>query len=174
MSGPRSPDGSSACPLPCAVSPSARVTWVSRRATTRGSSRPPSTMCMGDSLPRAVVSCRWMPTRFEVYLEVGAKRVFACAVDWRGWCRSGRDEATALQALLDFGPRYAAVVRSARLGFVAPSRIEALRVVERLTGNATTDFGAPGVIPSADRAAAGPAECARLEKVLRAGWRALD
>jgi hypothetical protein len=115
-----------------------------------------------------------MPTRFEVYFEVGAKRVFACGVDWPGWCRSGRDEATALQALLDSGPRYASVVRYTRLGFETPTRLEALRVVERLAGNATTDFGAPGVIPSADRASAGPAECARFEKVLRAGWRALD
>jgi hypothetical protein len=86
--------------------------------------------------------------RFDVYLEVGAKRVFACAVDWPGWCRSGSDEATALRALLDYGPRYAAVVRSTRLGFDAPTRLEELRVVERLVGNATTDFGALGVIPS--------------------------
>ncbi len=112
--------------------------------------------------------------RFDVYLEVGAKRVFACAVDWPGWCRSGPDEATALRALLDYGPRYAAVVRSARLGFEAPTRLEELRVVERLVGNATTDFGALGVIPSPDRASANVAECARFERVIRAGWRALD
>jgi hypothetical protein len=105
----------------------------------------------------------------NVYLEIGSKRVFACAVEWPGWCRSGPDEAAALQALLDYGPRYAAVVRSARLGFQAPTRVDELRVVERIQGNATTDFGAPGVVPSADRAG-----CARLEKVLRAGWRALD
>jgi hypothetical protein len=129
---------------------------------------------MEDSPLRVVVSCRWMSTRFEVYLEVGAKRVFACAVDWPGWCRSGGDEATALRALLDSGPRYAAVIRSARLGFEAPTRLEAFRVVERLAGNATTDFGAPGVIPSADRPSASPAECVWFEKVLRAGWRALD
>jgi hypothetical protein len=112
--------------------------------------------------------------RLDVYLEVGSKRVFACAVDWPGWCRSGRNEASALENLLDYGPRYAAVLRAERLGFTAPKRLEELRVVERLTGNATTDFGAPGVIPSADRAPADPADCARLEKVLRAGWRALD
>lgn len=47
-------------------------------------------------------------------------------------------------------------------------------MIERLAGNATTDFGAPGVIPSADRTATTPAECARFEKILRAGWRALD
>ena len=66
------------------------------------------------------------------------------------------------------------MVSSARLGFRPPTRLEELRVVESLRGNATTDFGAPGVIPSADRASATPAECTRLEKVLRAGWRALD
>jgi hypothetical protein len=112
--------------------------------------------------------------RFGVYLEVGAKRVFAGAVEWPGWCRSGPDEATALRALLDYGPRYVVVVRSTRLGFDAPTRLEELRVVERLVGNANTDFGALGVIPSADRAIASLAECARLEQVIRAGWRALD
>jgi hypothetical protein len=36
-----------------------------------------------------------------VYLEIGAKRVFACSVDWPGWCRSGKGEDAALGALLD-------------------------------------------------------------------------
>lgn len=112
--------------------------------------------------------------RVDVYLEVGTKRLFACAVDWPGWCRSGPDEAGALRALLDCGLAYAGVVRPARLGFVLPARLDQLQVVERLEGNATTDFGAPGVIPSADRRRASAADGARLEKVLRAGWRALD
>jgi hypothetical protein len=29
------------------------------------------------------------------YLEIGAKRTFAGALDWAGWCRAGRDEAEA-------------------------------------------------------------------------------
>jgi hypothetical protein len=33
------------------------------------------------------------------YLEIGAKRTFAGALDWPGWCRAGRDEAAALEAL---------------------------------------------------------------------------
>jgi len=47
-------------------------------------------------------------------------------------------------------------------------------VVEPLVGNATTDLGALGVIPSSDRASATVAECARFERVIRAGWRAPD
>ncbi len=112
--------------------------------------------------------------RVDVYLEIGTKRVFACAVDWPGWCRSGPDEQSALEALLEYAPGYEKVIRSARLGFTSPARTAQLRVVERLKGTATTDFGAPGVIPSADRAPAGPSDYARFETILRAGWRALD
>src|SRR5690349_9971305 len=43
----------------------------------------------------------------DVYLEVGKKRVFACAADWPGWCRSGRDEEQALEALTTSASRYA-------------------------------------------------------------------
>ena len=32
----------------------------------------------------------------DVYLEIGKKRTFAGAIDWPGWCRSGRDEGAAL------------------------------------------------------------------------------
>lgn len=30
--------------------------------------------------------------RTTVYLETGKKRVFACALQWPGWCPSGRTE----------------------------------------------------------------------------------
>jgi hypothetical protein len=112
--------------------------------------------------------------RTTVYLEVGEKRVFACAVDWPGWCRSGPDEKTALQALLEYAPRYAKVLRGTRLDFEAPARLGDLEVVARVAGNATTDFGAPGIVPPMDRAPADAADCARFETILRAGWRALD
>jgi hypothetical protein len=114
------------------------------------------------------------PPLIDVYLEIGSKKTFACAVDWPGWCRSGPNEAAALRGLLDSARAYAVVMRSARLGFKPPTALGQLRVIERLTGNATTDFGAPGVIPSADRAPADEAACNRLERVIRAGWRALD
>src|SRR5215510_14269691 len=85
-----------------------------------------------------------------VYLEIGAKRTFAGAVDWPGWCRSGKDEESALQSLVDYGNRYARVVRAKEFGFRAPADMSSFVVVERLKGNATTDFGAPDLAPNRD------------------------
>jgi hypothetical protein len=116
-----------------------------------------------------------MATRVNVYLECGAKRTFAGALDWPGWCRHGSSEADALAALLAYGPRYASVLAGTRLGFVAPKDLSQLLVVERLPGTATTDFGAPGVAPTVDRdRSCTAAEVKRFEKILRAGWRAFD
>jgi hypothetical protein len=109
-----------------------------------------------------------------IYLEVGAKRTFACAVDWPGWARSGRDEETAIAALVESAPRYAKIVGRTRLGFVTPASIAALRVSERLPGNATTDFGAPGAVPRADAKPPSDAEVTRIAKLIEAAWRAFD
>ena len=113
-------------------------------------------------------------TKIGTYLEIGQKRTFGGALDWPGWCRSGRDEAAALQALIEYAPRYARVVGSARLGFELPADISAFVVSERLKGNATTDFGAPGLAPSSDADAVDSEELKRFQKVLQACWRALD
>ncbi len=110
----------------------------------------------------------------DVYLEIGKKRTFAGALDWPGWCRSGRDEESALQALVDYGPRYADVLRAARLGFQAPADASALAVAERLEGNVTTDFGAPGIAPSYDRQPVDDGELERFQALLEACWRAFD
>ena len=116
-----------------------------------------------------------MATRLDVYLECGAKRTFAAALDWPGWCRQGPNETDALAALLAYGPRYASILAGTRLGFVAPKDLTQLVVVERLPGTATTDFGAPAVAPTADRdRSCDAAELKRFEKILRAGWRAFD
>ena len=88
--------------------------------------------------------------KIDVYLEIGNKRTFASALNWPGWCRSGRDQRSALQALFDYGPRYARVLRPARLGFHTPIDISAFAVIERLKGNAATDFGAPNIAPASD------------------------
>ena len=103
------------------------------------------------------------PDGFDMYLETGQKRVFAAAVDWPGWCRSGRDEASALQALCDYASRYARVLQAAQLGFSIPANPTAFSVVERLPGDATTDFGAPGAIPSSDALPVSDTEHQRLQ-----------
>ena len=116
-----------------------------------------------------------MSTPLAVYLEEGKKRTFAAALDWPGWCRHGRNEAAALAALLEYGPRYAAILSGTRLGFVAPKVLSQLAVVERLPGTATTDFGAPGVAPGVDRErSCDSATVRRFEKILRSGWHAFD
>ena len=115
-----------------------------------------------------------MPARYEVTVERGAKRVFAGANAWPGWCRGGRTEEAALEALLAYGPRYAKAVGRRRLGYVAPTDVDRFRVVERLTGNATTDFGAPGVAPRSDGRPVDEEEARRLAAIMKACWSALD
>lgn len=110
----------------------------------------------------------------NVYLEIGKKRTFAGAIEWPGWCRSGRDEAAALQALCDYGPRYAAVLHETEIDFKAPANIADLTIVERLEGNGTTDFGAPDIAPSADTRPIDETELQRFETLLRACWEAVD
>lgn len=109
-----------------------------------------------------------------MYLEIGTKRTFAGAVEWPGWCRSGRDAAAALGALVAYAPRYAAVVGESGVSFTAPDDVTALRVVERLRGDASTDFGAPGKAPAGDEAPLTARDLARLRALLRACWAAFD
>ncbi len=118
---------------------------------------------------------RLVTSYVDVYLECGAKRTFAAALDWPGWCRHGRNETEALAALLTYGPKYATVLKLTRLGFVAPKDLEQLVVVERLPGNATTDFGAPGIPPTVDHdRSCDDSTQEKFEKILDAGWRTFD
>ena len=110
----------------------------------------------------------------NVYLEIGKKRTFAGALDWPGWCRSGKNEVAALQTLFDYRLRYAQAIQSAQLGFEPPEELSAINVVERLEGNANTDFGAPAVAPSFDAGPAGEAELRRYRALLEAMWRSFD
>ncbi len=110
----------------------------------------------------------------NVYLEIGQKRTFASALDWPGWSRAGRDETAALQALCDYGPRYARVLYGATMDFQPPAEISEFKVVERLAGNATTDFGAPNIGPSSDRMPLADADLQRFVAILHACWQAFD
>lgn len=115
-----------------------------------------------------------MANTIDVYLEIGKKRTFAGAIDWPGWCRSGRDEESALHALLEYAPRYAHVLQMAQIEFQAPVDTSAFAVVERLAGNTTTDFGAPDIAPSSDTRPIDDAELRRFESLLKAYWQAFD
>jgi hypothetical protein len=106
----------------------------------------------------------------EVYLEAGRRRVFAGALAWPGWCRAGRDEVTALQALVDYAPRYKQAIRAAPV----PATVADLQLVERLDGDATTDFGAPGAIPAYDEQPPGDRQLAFLRELMEACWKAFD
>lgn len=108
-----------------------------------------------------------------VYLETGKQRVFACALDWPGWCRSGREQAGALEALAAYSPRYAAVAKEARMPFPSQSA-EDFEIVERVPGSATTDFGAPGEAVARDRQPITGKDAARLAALVRASWTVFD
>jgi hypothetical protein len=110
----------------------------------------------------------------EAYVEATTKRAFAGAIDWPGWCRAGRDEEAALEALFERGPRFASVLEGSRVRFTAPARPATLKVVERLEGDATTDFGAPSIAPSRDASAIDRRWLTRNERILRACWVAFD
>jgi hypothetical protein len=115
-----------------------------------------------------------MKSSLAVFLEVGSRRVFAGAVDWPGWCRSERDEGSALEALVAYGPRYASALGRAAKGFEVPKKASPLRIAERLEGNATTDFGAPGIPLASDSRPIDQAEIKRSIALLRACWDAFD
>jgi hypothetical protein len=109
----------------------------------------------------------------RVYLEVGKTRVFAGALDWPGWCRSGKNEELALAALAAYAARYAPVARRAGVEFPAEAGRD-VEVVERVRGSATTDFGAPGEVARADAAALDEAEGKRLGALVSAAWAVFD
>lgn len=110
----------------------------------------------------------------QVYLEIGKQRTFAGAMDWPGWCRSGKDEVLALQAFLDHGPRYLRAVQSAGVRIELPQDVSDLSIVERLPGNSGTDFGAPNVAPAIDSGPVSQAELQRFQALLKAFWRSFD
>jgi hypothetical protein len=108
--------------------------------------------------------------QYSVTLETGKKRTFASALDWPGWTRSGRDESEALHALLAYGPRYQQAILAARVNFHPPTNTSEFKVTERLTGNSTTDFGAPGIAPSVDSSPVDTAALQRSLNILQACW----
>jgi hypothetical protein len=108
----------------------------------------------------------------SVFLEVGAKRTFASAAGWPGWCRAGKNEQAALESLAAYAPRYAAVAKLAKVPFSTAATN--FKVVERLKGNATTDFGAPGIPAKAETEPMTATETRRMCDLVEACWTYLD
>ncbi len=110
----------------------------------------------------------------NVYLEVGQKRTMAGALDWPGWCRGGANEEAALQALLDYGPRYAEVLKGSELAFTPPTELVQFEVVQRLKGDSGTDYGVPAMAPKQDGLPTDAAEVERLSTILQQCWKTFD
>ncbi len=112
------------------------------------------------------------PNKTKVYLEVGSKRTFASAAGWPGWTRSGKTEQAALEALAAYAPRYSLVAKLAGIPF--PARHTDFDVVERVAGDATTEFGAPGAPAKDESRPMTAAEARRMGNLVQACWKYLD
>jgi hypothetical protein len=121
--------------------------------------------------------------REPVYLEVGKTRVFACSLEWPGWCRRAKTDDEALEVLADYATRYAVVARRAGLRF--PSSAPTFEVVERIVwhekqggqgGKAFSyvDFGALGTAAALDSEPLTAAQANRLATLVEAAWGYLD
>jgi hypothetical protein len=113
-----------------------------------------------------------------VYFEQGKRRVFACSLDWPGWCRRDKSEDLALKQLAAYGPRYAAVTGLAGLDFPAAAVPGAaavkFTVTERLDSPFGADFGAPMEIPDSDREPVDAAAAQRTAALVGAAWEVFD
>jgi len=109
----------------------------------------------------------------RVVLETTPKKAFATAIDWPGWSRPGKTPELALEALAAYEPRYRDAIPSAtaRLPADTAARFD---VIERLEGNATTAFGAPGIIAEADGKPTDRAAASRLADFLEVAWATFD
>jgi hypothetical protein len=110
--------------------------------------------------------------RISIGEEAGHRRVFVWALEWPGWCRSGRDALSAVDALESARSRYAIVAKAAGAEF--PAEEEGFVTVARVQGGGGTDFGVPSVITDHDRKAVTPATAARLGSLVAACWSLFD
>jgi hypothetical protein len=112
--------------------------------------------------------------RVEVVVEATPKRAFASAIEWPGWSRGARDEASALEALVAYGPRYRKALGAKATSLAVPDGIDDLEVVEHHKGDGSTEFGVPGQPARAEADPLSPAELRRRLGLLRGAWSAFD
>ena len=129
---------------------------------------PPRGDCLTDT--------RAMPDkRIAVYLETTDKKVFACAQDWPGWCRAGKDEELALAGA---GRRRAALREGREAGRASVPDGDAatdFEVVER--GRRRRRHGVRRPERDARRPTGGPSmprEAERLAALVEASWTIFD
>ena len=101
--------------------------------------------------------------------EAGAKKAFAWAIDWPGWARSGKTPELARAALVEYAPRYAPVVKAAKLEMPNVDD-DLLDIVDSVAGGGGTDFGVPSAITDADRRRVTAADAERLAALVGAAW----
>jgi len=106
-----------------------------------------------------------------VMIEAGRRRVFASALDWPGWSRSGGTERLAIAELEHYRSRYAAV--AARAGLALPGA--GFEVALRAPGISTdADFGSLGKAVEREYEPVGAAAAHRLAGLLEACWDEFD
>jgi hypothetical protein len=111
--------------------------------------------------------------RVDIAEEIGDKKTFVWAIDWPGWCRSGKDGSLAIDALIDHGPRYAVVAKVVGLDLGEVSADD-LYKVESVPGGSGTAFGVPSAITDLDRRPLTADEAARFASLVAAAWAVFD
>ena len=106
----------------------------------------------------------------RVSVETSPAKVFATAIDWPGWSRSGKTEELALAAVAAYAHRYSVVAAEATEAFDPV----AYDVVERADGAGGTAFGVPSAITALDRRPVSANEAERLARVVEAAIAVFD
>jgi hypothetical protein len=113
-----------------------------------------------------------MGERLAVAIEAGDKKVFASALEWPGWSRSGKTGEAAVEALLAYAARYAPVAERAGLSFPPSFDVD---VAEEARGGSGTDFGVPSALGhAADARPVDAPEAERLASIVEAAWATFD
>lgn len=105
----------------------------------------------------------------DIYLEVGQKKVAGYSLEWPGWCRLARNRAEAVQALLDYAPRYRVIAQRAGLDFV-PDEF----AITEVAGDSNTDWGVPAIVAPADLEPVNEERARKRVALLRAAWEVMD
>lgn len=50
--------------------------------------------------------------KISIYLEIGKKKTIAVALDWLGFYRIGNNEEEALESFVEYGNRYAEILKT--------------------------------------------------------------